>query len=72
MGLRGRGRCPWVQYDQNASSQHGHVGYHFNVVSFTEFIGGIFKAVKLFNRLIPILLLTALPILSLLKVSFKR
>ena len=71
MGLLGRGRCPWVKYDQNASSQPGHVGYHFNVVSFTEFSGGIFKAVKLFNRLTPILLLTALPILRILKVSFK-
>ena len=70
MGLWGRGRCPWVHYDQNASSQPGHVGYHFNVVSFTEFIGGIFKAVNLFYRLNPILMLTALPILSLFKVSF--
>ena len=52
MGLQGRGRCPWVQYDQNTSSQPHHVGYHFNVILFTEFIGGIFKAEKIFYSFI--------------------
>ena len=61
-----------VQYDQNALSQPGHVWYHFNVFLFTEFIRGIFKALKLLHRLISILLLTALRCLKMHQLSSSR
>ena len=49
------------QYDRNAPSQTHHDGYHFNVVLFTEFNGGIFKAEKIIYRFTGVYILRQAP-----------